>query len=183
MSVALAALLVAQAATPEAVLLDAFKGACQRIDDFEAAKADAAAAGWTVAEESAEPRIARLLTMGREAVGDEGRISGALFSRHIGGRNVFLVLSRYEEDGFWGNGCRAFDFDAPAALEPKTVDGWMGKVPTAADTAAGVAKRVWEPGWRDGVTVEANYVTPGTPIAEATGLQGVVLVAQSMGGL
>jgi hypothetical protein len=74
-----------------------------------------------------------------------------------------------------------FDFDAPAAIAPKVADGWMGRIPTATDATGGVAKRVWDPGWNAGITVEVDFVPAGSTIAQATGLQGVVLVAQTFG--
>jgi hypothetical protein len=181
---ALAALLLAGAATEGTPLLDAFKAACGRIDDYDAARADAAKAGWTEAAEDADPRIARLVKFGRDAVGDDMAMSGAYFRQTLSGRTAWLIVSRAVDkaSGVWGNGCRVYDLDATAAIAPAALEAWMGKPPTHQEEAMGVTKRLWEPGWRDGVTLEINFVPPGHAVTGLTGLQGNVLVAQAIGG-
>jgi hypothetical protein len=179
----LAALLLAAAApAPDTALLDAFRTACSRVDDFAGARADIAGAGWAEVGDDADPRVAKLAAVGKQATGEDGKLQGAVFRRTIGGRAVYLFLSRFEDADSWGNGCRLFDFDAPAPIAPKVADGWMGRIPTGTDGDNGVARRLWLPGWREGVSVEVNYVPAGSAIAEASGLQGVVLVAQAFGG-
>src|SRR5688572_18017923 len=114
----LAALLLgppaAPAPPPEREMLDAFKAACSRTgNDIEPMKADAAGSGWAAMAEEAEPRIARLVKMGRDATEAEGTATGATFRRDLAGRKIFLIISRYEDKGgFWGSGCRLYDFDA-----------------------------------------------------------------------
>ena len=183
-----AALLAAAAPAPPPgrELLDAFKGACSRIgDDLGPARADAVRSGWTAMAEDGDPRVARLVKLGREATAKDGTSTGAAFRRKAGGRDVFLVLSRYQDKtGFWGSGCRAYDFEAPAPLDGKLLEAWMGKAPTAVqEPAPGLTKRLWEPsGWAGGIAVEVSHVPQDHPVGKTYGLSGNVLVAQAIGG-
>jgi hypothetical protein len=175
----------ATAAPPfERALLDSFKSACSRVDDLEAMKADALASGWEEIAEEAEPRIEKLLKLGREAIGDEGVMTGAYYARSIEGRRLFLLVTRYEDkEGYWGHGCRIYDFAATAALDPAGLEAWMGKPPTGVqDLGDGLGKRLWEPGWRDGMSLEINHVPHDHPMGLAFGIEGNVLLAQAMGG-
>ena len=183
-----ALLLLSQpAATPaaaERAILDAFKAACIRTGDMEAMKADALAAGWEPIADDADPRIERLVRTGREAAGTGAIVTGAVFRRREGARDYFLVLSRAEAaEGYWGVGCRFYDFAATAPIDPALVETWMGKPPTGIEQPApGLVRRLWEPGWRSGISVEASHVPPGHPLGERFGLQGNILVAQAIGG-
>ncbi len=180
---ALAALLLIGSASPEAPLLDAFKAACSRVEDFASAQADIAKAGWQPVTEDAEPRLAGLLKLGREAIGDIGKISGSTYRATFEGRPVYLVLSRFEDSsGFWGNGCRAYDFAATTPFAVDALDRWAGKAATDSQAQAGIMKRQWEPGWHDGMSIEAAYIPAGHPGVGKTGLQGRVLVAEANGG-
>lgn len=174
------------APAPERQLLDSFKAACSRTgEDLEPMKADAARAGWTAVAEEADPRLARLLKLGRDSVGADAKVSGANYSRTLGGRRIFLVLSRYEDKtAYWGTGCRVFDFDATRALDAKLVEAWMGRPPTGVqEPAPGISKRLWEPsGWREGITVEVNHVPQNHMLGKQFGLSGNILVAQAIGG-
>ena len=185
----LAALLLGAPAQPAAApverqMLDAFKSACARTGDVEAMKADAAASGWTAMAEDSEPRVGRLLKLGRDSVDAGGKVFGATFRRRTGGREIFLIVSRYEDkDGIWGVGCRLYDFDADAPLDGKLLQAWMGRPPTAVQVPVpGLEKTLWEPGWRNGITVEISYVPKDNPVGKTYGLSGNVLVAQAIGG-
>ncbi|HEX8622114.1 MAG TPA: hypothetical protein VF718_09090 [Allosphingosinicella sp.] len=170
---------------PEREILGAFKAACSRTgSDIEAMKADAQASGWTAMPEEANPRVARLVKLGRDAADSDGKVAGANFHRTLGGREVFLIVSRYEDrTGFWGSGCRLYDFEAPAPLDGAALEALMGKPPTGVETPApGLSKRLWEPGWRDGITVEINHVPKDHPVGQQYGLSGNILVAQAIGG-
>jgi hypothetical protein len=178
-------LLLAAQPVPEREMLDAFNAACARTgNDIEAMKADAAASGWSAMAEEAEPRIARLVKLGRDSTEADGTSTGATFRRTLGRRDIFLIVSRFEDkSGFWGVGCRLYDFDAPAALDGAALKAWMGKPPTAVENPApGLTKRLWEPGWRDGITLEVNHVPKGHPAGQSFGLSGNILVAQAIGG-
>jgi hypothetical protein len=181
-------LLAAQAAPipapPEREMLDAFKAACSRTGDLEKMKSDALAAGWEAVADEADPRIERLNRLGKEGVGADGTLAGASFRRTISGRQVFLIQSRYEDEtGFWGVGCRGYDFEAAAPLDPALLEAWMGKPSTGVqDLGGGLGRRLWEPGWRDGVTIEVSHVPAGHPMGESFGLSGNILVAQAIGG-
>lgn len=166
-------------------MLDAFKAACSRTGtDIEAMKADAAASGWTSMADDGDPRIARLVKLGRDAADADGKIAGANFRRTLSGRDVFLIVSRYEDQsGFWGAGCRLYDFEASAPLDGPGLESWMGKPPTAVQAPApGFTKRLWEPGWQDGIMLEISHVPQGHPVGQQYGLSGNILVAQAIGG-
>jgi len=170
---------------PERALLDAFRAACSRTgNDIGPMKADAARSGWTEMAEDSEPRVARLVRMGREATEKEGTATGATYRRRLGGRDIFLIVSRYQDkSGFWGTGCRLYDFEATRPLEARLLNKWMGKPPTGVqEPAPGLSKRLWEPGWRDGITLEVNYVPLNHPAGQSYGLSGNILVAQAIGG-
>ena len=176
----------AQALPPERQLLDSFKAACSRIgNDIEAAKTAAIGSGWTRMADDGDPRIARLLKLGREATEKDGTATGAAFRRRAGGRDIFLIISRYQDKtGFWGSGCRLYDFEAAAPLAAKLLEAWMGKPPTGVqEPAPGLSKRLWEPaGWSEGVTVEVSHVPQKHPLGQQYGLSGNILTAQAIGG-
>jgi hypothetical protein len=176
----------APAPPPERAMLDSFKAACSSTgNDLEAMKADAAAAGWAVMPDGGDPRIERLVKLGREAVANDGTATGANFRRSISGRDIFLIVSRYEDkSGFWGSGCRLYDFEAARPLKTRLLRRWMGKPPTGVQKPApGLVKLLWEPsGWRDGITVEVNHVPQNHPIGKQYGLSGNILTAQAIGG-
>ena len=173
-------------ASAERAMLDAFKGACSRIgDDLEPTKADALSAGWTAMAEDGDPRVGRLVKMGREATEKDGTSTGATYRRAVNGQDIFLIVSRYQDkSGFWGAGCRLYHFEATAPLDGKFLESWMGRPPTGVQfPAPGLEKRLWEPsGWREGVTVEVNHVPQDHPVGKTYGLSGNVLVAQAIGG-
>jgi hypothetical protein len=189
MTIALALILAfagPSAPSAERQLLDSFKGACSRIgNDIEPAKADAVRSGWTAMAEEGDPRIARLTKLGREAVEADGTSTGATFRRKVGGRDIFLIVSRYQDkSGFWGSGCRLYDFEAAAPLDGKLLEAWMSKPPTGVQVPApGLSKRLWEPaGWLEGITVEVSHVPRKHPLGQQFGLSGNILTAQAIGG-
>ncbi|HEX8469361.1 MAG TPA: hypothetical protein VF620_16315 [Allosphingosinicella sp.] len=171
---------------PEREMLDAFKAACSRTgDDIEPMKADAVRSGWTAIRDDGDPRIARLIKLGLEATAKDGTGTGATFRRTVRGRDVFLIVSRYQDKtGFWGSGCRLYDFEAAAPLEVKLLQAWMGRPPTGVqEPSPGLSKRLWEPsGWREGITVEVSHVPQKHPLGQQFGLSGNILVAQAIGG-
>lgn len=173
------------APAPERELLDAFKAACSRTgNDLEPMKADAVTAGWSPMADGGDPRIERLLKLGREAVDKDGKMAGANFQRTIGGSHVFLIVSRYEDkSGIWGSGCRVYHFEATAPLDGKMLTAWMGKPPSAVQVPApGLSKQLWEPGWKPGIGLEISHVPQDHPIGKQFGLSGNVLTAQAIGG-
>ncbi|HYG48449.1 MAG TPA: hypothetical protein VD846_10980 [Allosphingosinicella sp.] len=182
----LLALAAPPAPSPEREMLDSFKAACSRIgNDIEPTKADAVSAGWTAMGDDGDPRIGRLVKLGREATERDGTSTGANFRRTFGNRDIFLIVSRYEDKtGFWGSGCRLYDFEATAPLEAKLLERWMGKPPTGVqEPAPGLSKRLWEPaGWSYGVTVEVSHVPQNHPLGKQYGLSGNILTAQAIGG-
>lgn len=181
----LLALQATPAPPPEREMLDAFKGACSRTgNDVAAMKADAQATGWTAMADDGDARIARLVELGREATDADGKVEGANFRRTLSGRDIFLIVSRYEDrTGFWGAGCRLYDFEATAPPDGPALEAWMGKPPTGVEAPApGLSRRLWEPGWRDGVSLEISHVPQNHPIGQQYGLSGNILVAQAIGG-
>jgi hypothetical protein len=182
-----AALLIAAppgAPSPEREMLDSVRAACEHAGDMEAMKRGAVAAGWEPIADDADPRVARLNKIGRESVDQDGKIAGGSYRRTIGGRPVFLILSRYDDkSGFWGAGCRLYDFEAAEPMDPAGLQAWMGKPPTGVQQPEpGLSKRLWEPAWRDGITLEVNHVPQGHELGKRFGLQGNILVAQAIGG-
>jgi hypothetical protein len=171
---------------PERQMLDAFKSACARTgNDIEPMKADAVSAGWTVMAEDGDPRVARLIKMGRDATEKDGTNTGATYRRALGEQDIFLIVSRYQDkSGFWGTGCRLYHFEANKPLNGKLLDAWMGRPPTGVQVPApGLEKRLWEPsGWREGIAVEINHVPQNHPVGKTYGLSGNILVAQAIGG-
>ncbi len=187
MLIAAALLLAAETAPPaERHMLDAFKGACSRTgNDIEPVKADAIRAGWTAMGHDGDPRIGRLVRMARQAVEKDGTSTGANFRRKVGGRDIFLVVSRYQDkSGYWGSGCRLYDLDASAPLDPKLLESWMERPPTGVqEPAPGLSKRLGEPaGWKQGITVEVSHVPQKHPLGKTYGLSGNILTAQAIGG-
>ena len=182
-SILLAALLAAPSAAADQAILDSFKAACHRTGDIAAMKADAVAAGWEEVEEDSDPRLARLTRMGREAVDEGARMSGGSFRRTVDGRALFLVQSRVDAtEGYWGAGCRLYDFEATAPLDPALLEAWMGGKPTGVeDFGQGLGRLSWEPGWGS-VTVHVNHVPAGHTVGATFGAQGNILVAQAIGG-
>jgi hypothetical protein len=182
----LAALLAAAqpGVLPERELLDAFKAACARTGDVAAMKQDALGSGWAAIEEGADPRIAKLLKLGREATQADGTVEGAVFRRTLSDRELFLVVSRFEDrNGVWGVGCRLYDFGAASPLTPKVLKKWMGRAPTGSEgVAEDINRLLWEPGWHDGLTIEVTHVPQGHPVSQSLGLSGNILVAQAIGG-
>jgi hypothetical protein len=178
----------AQAPVPSP-LFGAFKAACQDVRQFDGVGKAALASGWAeVAEKDADPRIAAIIGKGREAMRKEeptAKIAGQLFRHKFDGRDVWLATSRveYPVDGkpYWGNGCRAYDLDAPAAPSTESLTGWVGKPPTGIQAAGNATKASWEP-WNEGVTLEITFVPRDNPIGAQYGIQGLVLVSQAMGG-
>ncbi|HEX8124268.1 MAG TPA: hypothetical protein VF548_01665 [Allosphingosinicella sp.] len=167
-------------------MLDSFKAACARTgNEIEPVKADAAKAGWTAMPDDGDPRIGRLIRLGKEAVAKDGTSAGAAFRRNSGGREIFLIVSRYQDkSGFWGSGCRLYDFEASAPLDGSLLQSWMGRPPTGIqEPAPGLSKRLWEPsGWSDGIAVEVSHVPANHPLGKQFGLSGNILVAQAIGG-
>ncbi|ODP36752.1 hypothetical protein [Sphingomonas turrisvirgatae] len=186
---ALITLAAAAQAQPPAPLFDAFGPVCAGVRNFDGLAQAALGAGWAqVSEADADPRIAAILAKGRDAVTREEPTSvttGALFRRKVDGRDVYLATSRVtmKIDGanWFGNGCRAYDLDAPAAPSVQAATAWVGTAPTATSASGNAAKLSWEP-WQDGVTLEITYVPRDNPLGAQYGIQGLVLVSQAMGG-
>ena len=139
------------------------------------APAAKAGGGNVVAGADADRGIARIADMGREAVEAEEPDStqaGQMFRHSFDGRTVWLVTSRFvAKEGYWGDGCRAYDLDAPAAPPREVIDGWVGKAPTGVQANGTATKRLWEP-WQTGVSLEITYVPRGHPLGSSYGIQG-----------
>ena len=178
----------AQVSPAPSPLFGAFKAACGNVGAFDGIAQAAAAAGWTeVAEAQADPRLTAIVSKGRDAVrkeAPEARVSGQMFRQRIDGRDVWLVTSRVQAGagkGWWANGCRAYDLDAPAAPARETLDAWVGTAPTSVQANGSAAKRRWEP-WQNGASLEITYVPRGHPLGASYGIQGLIFVSQSIGG-
>lgn len=172
-------------ASAERPMLDSLRSVCDEVDTLDGMKAAAIANGWEEFEEKAEPRIERLNKLGRDAIGTDGEATGANYRRSIGGRTLFLLVTRYvDKSGIWGNGCRLYDFEAEAGIPDSELEAWMARKPTGIqDPGTQYGRRLlWEPGWRDGLTVEVTHVPANSVYREQYGLSGNVLVVQALGG-
>lgn len=166
---------------PVAAVLGLFAKTCRGIDNYAATAKAARETGWESVPATAEPHLSKLVEIGMTAVPD-GRKSGANFRRTIEGRTLYLVLSRYEDSKIWGNGCRLYDFAAPAELPEPALEAWMKRPSTFRQAQPGVLiKSTWQPGWTPEITIEAAYVPKGSGVTERTGLAGAMLVAQTTG--
>lgn len=186
----LAATAAATAPLPSAedrALFGGFKQVCSQVRNLGKMERAARKAKWQAAPEDANPRLAMLVRGGREAAlkdEPEATVSGAQFTRVLGGRTLWLVTSRYhDKDGYWGNGCRIYDFDAAAPLPLETLIALMGKPNTGSvPLPDSNVKHLWEPGWKSGHSVEVSYLTGTDPVSQKFGLKGQVLTAQAIGG-
>lgn len=178
-----------QAPPAPSPLFAAFKAACAQVGDFDKVGGASRAAGWReIASADADPRITAIVAKGNEAVSREeptAKTAGQLFVQSIDGRSIYLATSRVEfkvegKDA-WGNGCRAYDLDAPAAPSTEAVTAWVGAAPTGTQASGNATKASWEP-WVDGTSLEITYVPRDNPLGSQFGIQGLILVSQAMGG-
>lgn len=186
----LAATAAATAPLPSAedrALFAGFRQVCSQVRDLGKMERAARKSKWQAVAEDAHPNLAMLVRGGREAAmaGEpEAKVSGAQFTRTLAGRTLWLVTSRYQDkDGYWGNGCRIYDFDAAAPLPLDLLVALMGKANTGSvPLPDGNVKHLWEPGWKSGHSVEVSYLTGTDPVSQKFGLKGQVLTAQAIGG-
>lgn len=168
-------------------LFAGFKQVCSQVRDLRKMERAARKGKWQAVSEDANPQLAQLVRGGREAAlqGEPGAtVSGAQFTRTLGGRTLWLVTSRYQDkDGYWGNGCRIYDFAAVAPLPLDTLIALMGKPNTGSvPLPDGNVKHLWEPGWKSGHSVEVSYLSGTDPVSQKFGLKGQVIMAQAIGG-
>ena len=184
----LAALLLigtAQAAPAPSPLFTAFEAACGKVQTYDSIAAAAVAAGWiAITEQQADPRIAAIVGRAREAAQKErAMVSGQLFRQRVDGRDVYLATSTaLPTPDFALTGCRVYDLDMPAAPARETIDAWVGTPPTTVQASGNAVKRVWA-AWKPRVRLEITYVPRDNPLGLSYGIQGLVLVAQSTGGI
>ncbi len=156
---------------PEREMLDAFKAACSRTgNDIEAMKADAAASGWTAMPDDGDARIARLVKLGRDAAEADGKVAGANFRRTLGGRDIFLIVSRYEDkSGFWGAGCRLYDFEATAPLDGPALEkpGWASRRPPSRRPRPACRNGSGSPAGATASRSKSSHVAQGHPARTA----------------
>ncbi|MDP3907437.1 hypothetical protein [Novosphingobium sp.] len=186
----LAATAAATAPLPSAedkALFAAFKAPCSQVRKLDRVAKAARKAQWQEVAEDAHPNLASLVRGGREALlkdEPDAKVYGTQFRKDVGGRTLWLVASRYEDkSGYWGNGCRVYDFAAAAPLPLETLVALMGKPNTGTvPLPDGNARHLWEPGWKSGHSVEVSYLTGTDPVSQKFGLKGLVLTAQAIGG-
>lgn len=186
----LSATAVATALLPSAedkALFAAFKAPCSQVRKLDRMSKAARKAKWQEVAEDAHPNLASLVRGGREATlkGEpDAAVSGTQFRKIVGERTLWLVISRYQDkSGYWGNGCRVYDFDAAAPLSLDTLTALMGKPNTGTvPLPDGNVKHLWEPGWKSGHSVEVSYLAGTDPVSQKFGLKGLVLTAQAIGG-
>ena len=186
MSILVALLVAAQAAPSppptDVVLLDAFRTSCSRVGNVDEMRADALARGWIAIEEDEDPRLARLLSEGRSALPEGARGAAAAFRAPGTAPGLFLTQTRVESGAGWRNVCRLYQFDARAPVDSNIVEHWMTRAATRVEEAGGFGiRRIWDPGWRDGMTVEVIHI-PDSEASRALGFSGNVFVARAVGG-
>lgn len=177
-----------QAPTP-APLFVAFKAVCAHVGSPDGLDQLARNAGWSATSEAqADPRIAAIVSKARDAAkrAEPGAsVHGMLFRQSIDGRTAWLAVSRvtFTRDGrqVGATGCRVYDLDAPAAPPRQTIDAWVGAAPSTVAASGTATKRVWEP-WQAGTRLEITYVPRTHPLGASLGIQGLILVSQSIGG-
>lgn len=178
----------AQAPAP-APLFAAFKAVCAHVGSPDGLDQLARNAGWSAANEAqADPRIAAIVAKARDAAkrAEPGAIvQGSLFRQSVDGRTAWLAVSRvaFTRDGrkVGATGCRAYDLDAPTAPSRQAIGAWVGAAPTTVAANGTATKRLWSQ-WQTGASLEITYVPRGHPLGTSYGIQGLVLVSQSIGG-
>ncbi len=186
--IAAAAAATAPVPPPEdRALFAAFKGVCSKVRKLDAMEAAARRGGWQAVEPSANPNLQLLISKGlsdSKRQEPDASFAGSQYHRQLGGRELWLVLSRYrDKDGYWANGCRIYDFEATTALPLEELTALMGKSPTGSlPLPEGQVKHLWEPGWKSGHSVEVSYIAGNDPFSQRFGLKGQVLMAQAIGG-
>lgn len=186
----LAATAAATAPLPSAedkALFAAFKAPCSQVRQLDRITRAARKAKWQEVADDAHPNLTLLVRGGREAAlkdAPNGTVSGTQFRKEVGGRTLWLVASRYEDkSGYWGNGCRVYDFAATAPLALGTLVALMGKPNTGTvPLPDGNVRHLWEPGWKSGHSVEVSYLAGTDPVSQKFGLKGLILTAQAIGG-
>ena len=186
----IAATAVATAPVPPAedrALFAAFKGVCSKVRKLDAMEAAARRGKWQAVEPSAHPNLDLLVTKGlsdSKRKEPDATFAGSQYHRTVAGRELWLVLSRYrDKDGYWSNGCRIYHFEAATALPVEELTALMGKAPTGSvPLPEDQVKHLWEPGWKNGHSVEVSFITGNDPVSQRFGLKGQVLVAQAIGG-
>lgn len=169
---------------PATEVLDAFRTACAQTRKFDRFEKQLPKKGWQPLPESAEPRIAQLVSKGKAALDDGERLDGHEYRKIVAGRQLYLVTSRVtDKSGIWASGCRLYDFEAGAPIADAKLVEWMKREPThKQDLPNGGVIRKWEPGWRSGVGVDVDFAGHGGEFNAKFGLSGVVMIASSIGG-
>lgn len=170
----------AAVAEPDRAMLDAFQAACARIGNVEQALADARDSGWEPADRE-DTRIAGLISLGRNV---RYLVPPVFFRREIAGRELFLAISDSEGMGaFRSKDCRLFHFEALAPIDAGLIERWAGRPLPAQDSPELGFRSIWEPEWRDGISLAITFVSASSPMRGRQGLSGNVLVAQVNSGL
>jgi hypothetical protein len=168
-------------AYPADAVFAAFSAVCHDINDFGTATKEAKAKGWVEVPANDEPHLDKLVGIGLSQAPDGRKISTS-FRRTVKGRTLYLNLARYEDAKIWGNGCRIYDFAASSEISQSTLEKLMKRPSTFRQAQEGLLTKLsWDPGWPNGITVEAAHVPPGSALTDRTGLIGTVLVAQATG--
>lgn len=166
-------------------LFAAFRAPCSQVRQFDRIAPAAKAAGWVAASADIDPRIVSIAAKSRAAMAKAqpgATITGTTLRQRVDGRTVWLVTSRVATaKGGFANGCRVYDLDAPAAPPRQTIDAWVGAAPSTVAASGTATKRVWEP-WQAGTRLEITYVPRNHPLGASLGIQGLILVSQSIGG-
>jgi len=173
---AIGAVAAAQAPDPR---FEAFRATCGASPKGLAAlEATAAREGWRAAGPDAHPGFAAVLAAAQAAREASGGAAFAGFSKALGGRAAYLVVTRLKEEAGETVGCHLYAFEATAPLPAAPFEDWLGEAPAGTvDEPGAMIAQVWEaPARLAGVVeVQNGFVPVGSPMADVTGFSGLAL--------
>ena len=192
---AIAAVLLALLSTTQGVAepasdlrLAAFEEACldgYRNPDIRAAVI--AAAGWSPVADDADPALARLMAISRQAMvqaEEEDGFTGtiAAYALRLAGGEAYLVTTELDmpADAEWKIdllGCYLYDFAAAAPLPPSLITSRFDERPAeVVDQPDVIVAQTWNIEQIEGVwELRSTYIPPGSPAAAVTGFTGLAI--------
>lgn len=171
---------------PAQKVLAAFATACSGIENMATAKASVMAAGWQPVPADDPGQLMQLVAWGKaklaESDPDMKLAQGGEYRMTVAGRELSLALSGVDLETIRSNGCRVYDFAAPAPISPGELEDWAVRKPNNTQTPGeGMVKHIWNPGLKPGhMEMEISYVPKGALAAANIPLSGLVFVATAM---
>jgi len=184
--IALSGLLAAAAAQslyPTSEVLAEFRQVCVNQPTMAAIDSVARGRGWQGIDPSAEPRLSRAVTAGKDYLAKLNvSPEAASYSKTVSGRNLALVVFRapvpFDGAPRQMTNCNIYDFDASAPLETSFVTKWAGREPTNTINQGGVQAMEWAPGLLPGLPSKARIgFVPNAPEFRSQPIQGLALIS------